>query len=249
MDPLITRLNCKFAPMVKTLSKTVATLLCTLFISLSLQAQNDFDGKGRRHGMWEKKFQNGLTRYKGAFDHGVEVGTFVHYYPSGKVRVKTVFRGKTGVGFAEEYDEEERLIAKGLFVDRKRDSTWLYFNDIGQTIEVVNYKEGERNGESLILYGDGSVMETITYVNGIKEGPYRKNYDTGKPWTKGNYKAGKYDGVFEIYDYSGKIISKGTYVNGVKHGAWYFSDKATLDKKVMYKNGYEVKPKVEEAPK
>ncbi len=225
--------------------KVKITFFIYIVFAGTLFSQNAFDGKGRRHGMWEKKFENGNTRYKGAFNHGVEIGTFTYYYPDGKKRVETHFRGKTGVGMSYQYDHMERKIAQGLYKDQKRDSTWLFFNDIGETIEVVNFSEGGRHGETLILYGDGTVMEKVEYVKGVKHGPFRKNYDTGKLWAKGTYVNGKLHGEYIIYDFSGDILSKGKYNNGYKHGAWYFSDKGTLDKKVIYRFGYEVEPKKE----
>ncbi len=64
--------------------------------------------------------------YEGQFKDDVAIGAFKHYYENGDLKSVTIYNGKRVQ--SEVYYNGGQIMAKGVFKDQKKDSTWLYFD-------------------------------------------------------------------------------------------------------------------------
>ena len=65
---------------------------------------------GKRHGQWEKYYENGQLSYKGRYEDGNRVGLWVEYSSNGK------------------------LESKGTYLNGQRDGKWSVFSSNGSEI-------------------------------------------------------------------------------------------------------------------
>jgi antitoxin component YwqK of YwqJK toxin-antitoxin module len=206
---------------------------------MSLVAQNKTDSQGKKHGKWVKYYDTNAkqVRYEGQFDHGIPVGTFVYYYPNGKKEIENTFRGKTGNCFSKQYDEQENLSAEGLYINRKKDSTWTYFGLKQQLLSREDYKQDVRHGITIVYYPEGQLAEKTRYVEGVKDGEWIQKYGDGKLKAKGTYVSGSLNGEVTYYDLNGRPSYKGSYKNGLKVGKWYTFENGKVTKKEIFEQG------------
>jgi antitoxin component YwqK of YwqJK toxin-antitoxin module len=220
----------------------IKSLLLVMLLPIWAFAQfNQFDARGLKHGEWRKNFDNSKQlRYKGQFEHGVEVGTFVYFHENGKVRTENVYRGKTGICYSKHYSSKGILIAEGLYVKNERDSTWRFYSDaLGILISEENFKLGKRHGKVITFFKDGKVAELVHYVDGVKNGEWVQNYEDGRPKVRGEYVNGNLHGEVTYFsDISGKQQAKGNYLNGLRDGVWIFWDEdGRPERREVYERG------------
>jgi antitoxin component YwqK of YwqJK toxin-antitoxin module len=117
-------------------------------------------------------------------------------------------------------------MAEGKYIKQKRDSIWLFYSDVdGKLLSSETYKKGVLHGITKTFYPKtGNVAESIEYVNGIKEGPYKKYFPDGALMTEGTYVNDLLDGKFTLYHPNGNIQVKGNYKNGRQTGNWNYFD-------------------------
>ena len=208
------------------MNKTFVFLLLFFLISLHLQAQNQFDAQGKRHGVWIKKYPNGNIRYRGTFEHGKEVGIFKFYAVTGQkhpvaVKEYTTDSDIVKVSF---YSLKGKLESEGKMRGKKRTGLWKYYFPDGKSLLATeNYKEGLLDGVSKTYYKNGKLAEEAHYKMGKLHGKHVRYADTGKTVEQLTYKDGVMDGPAVFYDEKGEIFARGNYEKGVKTGIWEFN--------------------------
>lgn len=221
-------------------------LLFIAFWSVASQAQNDQspkDAQGRRHGLWKKYYDNGNLRYQGRFAHGIPVDTFKYFFEDGSLRTKNAFRGKSGNCMSYQYGEEI-LAAKGLYLNKQKDSVWTYYDREQNVIARETYHQGEKHGLSQKYHDNGRLAEVLHYDMGQKEGDWKQFYESGAKMAEGQYKRDKLSGEVTYFYSSGKPRSRGNYKAGLMDGTWYFfGDQLKLERKEIWKNGRQMEVK------
>ncbi len=224
---------------------SVLALLIVLTNAVSGQEINALDGEGRKHGLWEKKWDNGVKRYRGRFDHGKQVGKFIYYFQTGDVSAVTNFQS-AGVAYTKMYFPTKQLMAKGKFIDQQKDSTWLCYNERGHLIAVEQWEKGVKHGKWVSYYpgGMGKKSDEKIFIKGLLNGEWNQYFVTGKLKMKAKYRNGNIDGwVFHYYP-DGTKREQGFYRHAVRNGYWKFYDKdGNLENKAYYLNGKELKDK------
>jgi len=202
--------------------------LIVLFLWQGLVAQskiNQFDAKGRRDGVWEKYYKlNKKLRYTGQFRHGKEIGTF-KYYDIKNDETPTVIRKFNANDNIEEdlfYTSKGVLQSKGKMQGKLHIGKWVYYQNDGKSpISEENYNNGKLNGSSKVYYANGKVTEIIHFVNGIKEGNYKRYSALGLLYQDLNYHHGKLNGLATYYERkTGKLLSKGLFKDNQRVGTW-----------------------------
>ena len=201
-------------------------------------APNAVDANGNKQGKWIKYNGNTLI-YKGTFKNNKPVGEFLRYYPNGKLKAKQNFGAiNDGSSFAQLYNNEGKLFAKGKYIGTLKDSVWTYFSSKGTILlkqtytqdtlnglhkkfftsgklyETVNYHKGIKEGEVKRYYEDGQIRLKASYSNDLLNGQYTTYYPNNKPEMRGNYKAGRKEGIWSIYNENGIVYMSQTYTNG-----------------------------------
>lgn len=106
---------------------------------------------------------------------------------------------------------------------------------------IERYEDGVKDGRS-VAYVDGSPASFVTFVKGVKTGPFLFSDEYGRRQESGAYLNDKLDGAYVQYDpISGKAVLKGSYKNGVKVGTWRTYVNAEVVKEELYEDGVLVK--------
>ncbi len=229
-------------------------LLIAFMVPAFLMSQdiNKKDAQGRKQGKWVETWpKSTIKKYEGTFKDDKPVGTFTFWYEGGKPRAIMKYRadGKTtDVQFYHEHGGE--IMGQGKYVDKKKDSTWVFYDQRGRLSYIENYKNGKLHGEKTIFYVDanvsntgvkfkeGVVMQKSQYRDGLLHGDFEQFYTTGKKKMKGKYVDGNKEGSFTYYYSNGRLEKSEHYKYSVLHGAVVLFDKNGVEKgKVYYREG------------
>lgn len=105
---------------------------------------------------------------------------------------------------------------------------------------LVYYNEVMFTGIAQRHYANETLAEEITYVNGVKDGTYKKWFDDGLLSFESSYTNGKQHGVTKSWWRNGKLRSESNYVNGLATGIqrqWYISGERLKERNLV--NGKE----------
>ena len=221
------------------LAVSLLALPGTLFSQSATDTLNRSDANGRKHGYWINH-ENGALNYEGRFSHGKPVGEFKHYYPDGSLQA-LIFHRPDEVSTAEiHYPEGGGVMARGNYVNQKRDSVWNFYGENGDITSRESYLRGEKHGVSTVFFSDGSVSEEVTYKNNVKNGPWKQYYPNGHLRMAANVVDGvRYEGTFNTYYEDGIKRTEGKYVDGDREGSWYeFNDNGSVRVITVYRNGH-----------
>jgi len=218
----------------------VAALYLTSLSVLSAQELNHTDEQGRRHGLWEQKYDNGKVRFTGTFLHGEPVDTFKHYFEQGTLKAIQIFHHPQEA-YTRMYGDGEKLAAEGWHREQRKDSVWTYYDIEGHVVLREPFEMGKRNGLVVSYYDSGEVAETIEYRDDQRQGLWVQRFDNGRKRKKGQYEEDKLSGEVLHYRRDGSVKIKGNYKNGLMHGNWYFFDnQMKVTKKQVWKRGFPV---------
>ena len=212
--------------------KILLTLLITLFATLSF-AQNKTDGEGRKQGPWKKRYQKSAHFiYEGQFKNDKPFGEFTYYYQSGNIKAKVKFLKGGEIAYNTMYHESSGYVmAIGKYVNKQKDSLWVYYDNKGYIKSQENYKAGKLDGQRVVYYeplhGKTVVAKYELYTNGLRHGQVKEYYPNSKLKMEGTYKSGNLEGTVKYYYGNGKLERIERYKHAVKHGWWIFFDEKT----------------------
>ena len=225
-------------------------------------AQNKKDDKGRKQGKWVKTYpKSTIKSYQGQFKDDKPYGEFKYWYESGKVKAIMKYTADGSGAYAKMYHEAgQYLMAKGNYVNKVKDSTWLYYDQRGRLSYEESYVNGKLEGERIVYYVDGVPGEKgyytdengmprtggtavykpgLKYVvehykNGVKHGAYLEYYGTGKLKKEANFIDGNYEGKVTHYYSNGKVEKISNYKHAVRNGAFIWFDETGKKLKTKY---------------
>jgi antitoxin component YwqK of YwqJK toxin-antitoxin module len=207
-----------------------------LWASVSIGfAQNKKDAQGKRHGKWIGYHATSKNvRYQGVFDHGIEIDTFYFYddTKSKTVNAIRIFSNKGKEAYTKFFNGKY-LVSEGAEINRKREGLWKYYHyNSSQIMTLEPYKSDLIDGLRIVYYPNGVVAEECFYVNGKKEGIYKK-YATNKVVLEESfYVNNQLHGQIIVRDPEGNIVTKGSYQMDLPVGIWEYFENGKLLKKV-----------------
>jgi antitoxin component YwqK of YwqJK toxin-antitoxin module len=122
---------------------------------------------------------------------------------------------------------------RGQLIKGRPNGQWLK-QKAGDTIEIMNFKNGLRHGFQLKKYEDKLSRSTYEYLDGKRNGAYRQYNAEGQLIYFMEFKDDKYHGKYEKYLDNGNPYLIGQYENDKKVGEW----KKFIDGKLKYKSTY-----------
>ena len=191
---------------------------------------NQLNANGNRHGLWKGYYEDTkYLKYEGTFNDGKEVGTFTFYdNTKAKSIIATRVFQKDGSAYTTFFKGKFK-VSEGLVVNKQYQGLWkTYHFESDQVMMLEQYKDGVLHGKKQVFYMDGDLLEESTYVNGLREGVYKKFARTGKVLEELNYKQGKLSDKAIYRDHQGNIESEGMYRNDLPIGEWKFYEKGKL---------------------
>ncbi|WP_343618555.1 hypothetical protein [Flavobacterium sp.] len=214
-------------------------LIVLAFINVFLvNAQTEFnkvDADGKKDGVWKGFYESKRPRYEGTFSHGKETGIFKFFDDTkkGDVIATRDFTANDGSSYTIFYDQSKNKVSEGKEIGKDREGEWKYYHKASKVLMISeNYKKGKLDGPRTVYYPNAKVAEEMTYVNGSREGTYKKMGQNGTPLELTTYKNNEFNGDAVFYDADGAVASKGKFVNGKKAGIWQFYTKGKLTKEV-----------------
>lgn len=213
------------------------TILFFFLLGFGLQAQTNFnqlDGNGKKDGVWKGVYEESKRpRYEGTFDHGREVGTFKFFDDTRAASVIATreFNPVDGSAYTIFYDQAKNKVSEGKLVNKLFEGEWKYYHQASPVIMTKEiYKNGKLNGLRSVFYLSGKIAEETNYLNGLKEGSYKKYSENGIVLEEVSYKADAYNGAATYKEADGEIVSQGNFLKGKKVGIWKFFEKGKLTK-------------------
>ncbi|WP_394772668.1 toxin-antitoxin system YwqK family antitoxin [Flavobacterium sp.] len=216
--------------------KIIIGLLFLNAVLVSAQDVNKVDASGKKDGVWKGTYEvSKRPRYEGTFDHGKETGVFKFFDDTkkGDVIATRDFTANNGSSYTIFYDQNKNKVSEGKEVGKSREGEWKYYHKSSKVLMTLeNYKNGKLEGPRTVYYPDSKIAEEMTYINGLKEGVYKKYGQNGTLLEQTTYKNNEYNGDAVFYDADGAVASKGKFVNGKKANMWQFYLKGKLTKEV-----------------
>jgi len=218
-----------------------------LWITTLVLSQNVTDAQGLKQGPWVKKYPNGNLMYEGTFKDDRPVGLFKRYNEDGILLSELNYTDKNDKTNAAFFYPDGTKAAEGTYVSRKKDGLWKYYSDTQPSYLVGEeyYTADLRNGLSQKYYPDGTLAEMITWDKGNRTGEWIQYYPDGSVCLRAEYIAGKLEGLFSYYHPNGKLYYEGKYKDDFRTGDWMvFNYDGSLKQIIAYKEGKPSDPKL-----
>ena len=183
-----------------------------------------------------KSYPDGGVQYDGFFigDNPVEI---TRYYPNGRIQSVQKFNAD-GSSSINMYSEGATPLAVGWYDNEKRRTGhWEFYVDGGNTIMKIDYKEGMKDGVTVLYFKDGAVMDSINYKADKLDGERTQFFQNGRKLAVINYKNGVPDGSYISYFDDGSIDRSGNYKDGLRDGVWLFYNADGSVDEYKFKNG------------
>ncbi|GHT21073.1 hypothetical protein FACS189430_00550 [Bacteroidia bacterium] len=159
------------------------------------------------------------------------------YFPSGKIKMATLYKNGKRQGTAKEYDENGTVI-----------TVFEYRNDYMISREYINRlnAKGQKSGLWQTFHDNGAVKEENMYKDGVLDGTSRLYSNVGKMLSDRTYKEGNIidDGILEkaeaeeIIEYYKDGVTmkrKGIFINQIPIGMHiFYNNKGVAEKGLRY---------------
>ncbi len=223
-------------------------------------AQNVTDAKGLKQGYWKKLDDktNHLV-YEGLFKDDKPQGVFKYYYSFDTVNAIIDFKDDGKISYAKLFHQNGKLMAKGKYLGKTKDSVWLYYDEGAYLLSKDNYWLGKKNGTCYVYLQDGKLAEERNFKMDVQEGIFKLYFDGKLVKGTGTYVNGKLEGKNAYYYPNGVEAAAGYYKNGLKNGPWIYKEQSgKIKEKELFIDGkpatkkvtdaFFLKNKVQEAP-
>src|SRR5690554_6112593 len=209
----------------------IACFLITGVFAIAQEEKiNQFDQAGNRHGLWKGVHEEtNRPRYEGVFKNGKETGVFKYFDDTraGSVIATRDFSKGDGSAYVTFFDQKGNKVSEGLINKNKQhEGEWRYYHkESPQLMTVETFANGKLHGKSTVYYPDGKLASETIYVNGVKEGVFKKYSQQGIVLEEIPYRNNQFYGLVTYRDIKGNIIAQGLYEKGLKKGIWkYYED-------------------------
>ncbi len=182
-------------------------------------SEADFDG-GQLHGTWTITDSKDRKVCEMCFDHDVQTGTMIWYYPSGAKSYEAVYKDGKLDGVSIEYHADGKVAEKATYLDGRKLGT-----------EVEYYSPGKKKSERAFTYAVAkttySFFDCTMKALPISDAKDKQAHGASTWWhsngqkqLEGNYKNNAPVGTFTWWYANGQKQSEGLYVDGVQDGHW-----------------------------
>ena len=207
---------------------------------------NLLDSNGEKDGVWIRVWPNGSIYYKGTFEGGKPVGSFMYFYDSGKLMSSIEHMPETTA--AIHYRPNGTVQASGYYNpaignnEPTKQGSWGYYDENSLQIRSESFDDGELEGEYWVKDSKGRLVEKGSYSGGEKDGVWTAFYENGKTRQSITYSTGELEGEFASYHSNNNIRIKGQYLEGHEDGSWktYLED-GRMEMIIKYSFGNRVK--------
>jgi len=206
--------------------------------SLLGQTINQRDAKGLKQGYWEAVDTRGMPVYRGYFKDDKPIGEMRRFFPTGELRLILNYDNIGNFARVRFFFPSGTVAAQGNYIDNKRDSIWVFYNQSQIISSRVEYKEGKRNGLEQKFYNDGTLAEETNWKDEVKDGEWKQYFTNGQLKFTTTYVNGKIEGTYKSYYLHSQKEIEGFYRDGVPDGDWLRYDiNGNQTSTIKYNNG------------
>ena len=119
-------------------------------------------------------------------------------------------------GIYEIHQGEGRLVV--TYKDGKKNGETIIYDENNKISHRMLYQNDQLHGQATTYFEDETPETTMVYKNNVLEGLMVGYYPSGVKRLEGTYVKGKLEGDFIFYDEFGDMCQKTTYKNGLQHG-------------------------------
>lgn len=144
-----------------------------------------------------------------------------YYYENGNISSEGYLVDGKPEGYWKSYYPDGKIRSEGNRKNFCLDSTWIFYNEKGDTIKIVNYKNNKKNGLCLTYewkYDEkgrktgGGLLSKEIFIDDKREGN-AYYYENNRLVKEIPYKNNKKWGIAREYDKDGNVIAIIEYVN------------------------------------
>ena len=174
-------------------------------------------------------------------DNGVKNGLYQIFYESGKL---WQFGDYSNGQMTNEWSVNNShgvLIQDSYYIKNKLQGQQKYYYPNGNLKQLLCFKEGVLNGIAQLYSNQGyltkgSLSETISFKDGLKDGRYIKFNEEADSVILGNFKSDLSSGVWRHYDENGILVKEEKYINDITQNSLYYFDSGELKKQTFALN-------------
>ena len=94
-------------------------------------------------------------------------------------------------------------------------------DNTGKTQSLLMVVDGKLQGEAIYYYESGKIMETGSFIAGVRNGTWIRMDENGNKTGEGQYFNGQKHGKWFIWDENGNKRYEMSYIHGEKASTWY----------------------------
>ncbi len=224
---------------------------------------------GEPDGYWKAYYVTGVLKSEGNRRNAMLDSTWVFYMETADTLEVINYQLGKKTGFSYNYEtiteknnvSRHYLKSKELYLDDKKEGPSYYYYPSGKVRQIINYKNGKKQGTGKEFDEKGTVITLYEYHNdymtsrefinrvnekGQKAGTWKTFYTDGKLKEEDNYKNGVLDGTTKMYSDKGNLINERAYREGkiIEEGIQmkveaielitYYDDGVTIKRKGIY---------------
>ena len=139
-----------------------------------------------------------------------------------------------------QWSDDGTVLNDGTYENGERDGQWLEYYADGTPKALTTYSVGVRDGEWKTWFENGKLSGEGSYADGRKDGKATFYYDDGTPKAEGMWKNDVKVGKSTNWHPDGSLMSEGEYIDGNKTGAWVDVDASGNRTESTWDNGTKV---------
>lgn len=176
-----------------------------------LKKSYTIDSRGFKQGLFMEYDRDGVLINSGNYKNNEREGEWSFFRDDKLHHLSPYINGKRE-GLIRYYDNDKEIWSWNWKNDKSDGYNKSAFKNGIIKVEGL-YVNGEREGEFKRYNKEGRLIKIENYNKGLKEGEYKKYNSLGTLLIKGNYKKDKRYGIWEWYRRDGSLASKENYGN------------------------------------
>ena len=184
-------------------------------------------------GVYKSNYEDNTLHITGTVENGFKTGVWKEYHTNGKLKEEGVYEneefkiidrwsldGETQIvdgngDYKAYYEGTTHLFEEGKVKNGLREGPWItYYPESNGVYQVIDYKQGKKDGEIVVYYENGLTYTKGSHKNGLKEGEWIFNYQSGVVQCTVTYVNDKKEGVQPFWSESGLKNKEEFYKNG-----------------------------------
>ena len=186
-----------------------------IFYNNKLSGYRPASINGKLEGKWEEYNKEGIKVFETFYKNGSIYGTAKRWYDDGKILSVSEFDPITGNYTYKEYYENGNLKETSLFTsnDLKNGKSEQFYEN-GKQKSIEFYTDSGLSDKATYYDEYGQKIKEVEYKDGFKNGKFLSWHHNGKIYQSLEYKNGMLHGSYKVYDENGKLEKDGEYYNG-----------------------------------